>query len=328
MNKLLSIVLCLFACPVFADDPWLTFPGGEGIGAGKHVVLVSGDEEYRSEESMPQLAKILSTHHGFKCTVLFAIDLETGVINPDKQDNIPGLEAIADADLVIMALRFRQLPDDQMKHIADYVEAGKPIIGLRTATHAFNYPENSTSEYKKYGWTYKGEDFSQGFGRQVLGETWIAHHGEHKVESCRGILEDKSHVIVTGINDGEIWGPSDVYRVRLPLTGDAHVIVRGQILTGMNPDDPAVEDERNDPMMPIAWTRTYKDGRIFTTTMGAATDLVNEPLRRLVLNASLWCLSMEDAIKPDLDVSIVGDYAPTAFGFGIYVPGKKPADYR
>lgn len=328
MSRIFSLLLCLIAVPATADDQWLEFPGGKGSGADKHIVLVSGDEEYRSEEALPQLAKILSQHHGFKCTVLFAIDAETGVINPEESSNIPGIESLDSADLLIIATRFRALPDDQMKHVVDYVEAGKPVIGLRTATHAFNFGKDSKSSYKHYGWNYKGDDFNQGFGRQVLGETWISHHGKHKSESTRGIIEDPSHPIATGIEDGDIWCPSDVYGVRLPLPGDSHPIVLGQILSGMTPEDAAVEDKRNDPMMPIAWTRTFKGGRIFTTTMGAATDIENEPLRRLIVNATLWCLSLEDKITPDLNVSIVGDYKPTAFGFGTYVKGKKPADYR
>src|SRR4029077_19657060 len=104
---------------------------------GKHIVLVSGDEEYRSEEGLPQLGKILAKRHGFTCTVLFAIDPKDGTINPNVS-NIPGLEALTTADLMIILTRFRDLPDEQMKHIIDYVESGRPIIGLRTATHAFN----------------------------------------------------------------------------------------------------------------------------------------------------------------------------------------------
>ena len=118
-------------------DPWLVFEGSDGPGKGKHVVLVSGDEEYRSEEALPQLAKILATRHGFKCTVLFAIGKD-GTIDPNRNDNIPGLEALRSADLMIIATRFRNLPDDQMKEVVDYVESGRPIIGMRTATHAFN----------------------------------------------------------------------------------------------------------------------------------------------------------------------------------------------
>ncbi|MGV3483867.1 MAG: ThuA domain-containing protein [Planctomycetaceae bacterium] len=332
MQPQLSRALLLFALSLFislpatAEEQWLTYPGGDGVGKGIHVVLVSGDEEYRSEEAMPQLAKILSKHHGFQCTVLFAIDPETGVIDPEESSNIPGLEALKTADLMIIATRFRALPDEQMKHIVEYVEQGKPIIGLRTATHAFNFKGDET--YARYGWNYKGKDYEQGFGRQVLGETWISHHGKHKSESTRGMVADKSHPIATGIADGDIWGPSDVYGVRLPLPGDSHVIVRGQILGGMQPESQPVADQRNDPMMPIAWTRTYKGGRVFTTTMGAATDLENEALRRLILNAALWCVGREAKITAMLDVSLVGDYKPTPFGFGSFVKGKKPADYR
>src|SRR5205085_6973658 len=106
-------------CGSPARDPWLTFGGSDGPGNGKHVVLISGDEEYRSEEALPQLAKILATHHGFRCTVLFPIDKD-GTINP-MLSNIPGLEALKTADLMILSTRWRDLPDEQMKHIAEYV---------------------------------------------------------------------------------------------------------------------------------------------------------------------------------------------------------------
>ncbi len=214
-----------------AADPWLEFPGGEGPGKGKHIVLVSGDEEYRSEEALPQLAKILSKHHGFKCTVLFAIDPATGAINPNKKDNIPGLESLSTADLLIIFTRFRDLPDEQMKHIVDYVEAGKPIIGIRTATHAFDI--KGAKKYARYGWSNK--EWDGGFGRQVLGETWVNHHGQHGKQSTRGVFAPNmaDHPILRGIRDGEIWGPTDVYEVRIPLQGDSKPVVLGQVLNGM-----------------------------------------------------------------------------------------------
>ena len=79
MKTFLSCVLLVAgACSLRAEDPWIVLePAGKPI--GKHVVFVSGDEEYRSEEACPQLAKILAKHHGFKCTVLFAIDPKTGL---------------------------------------------------------------------------------------------------------------------------------------------------------------------------------------------------------------------------------------------------------
>ena len=104
---------------------------------------------------MPQMAKILAKHHGFKSTVLFAIDPKTGAIDPETLDNIPGLDALASADLMVLFTRFRELPDDQMKHIVDYTNSGKPIIGLRTATHAFNYKKNPKGPYSKYSFNDK-----------------------------------------------------------------------------------------------------------------------------------------------------------------------------
>ena len=306
-------------------DHWLTFDSGDGPGAGKHIVLISGDHEYRSEEAMPQLGKILNQHLGFRCTVLFAINPETGEIDPEDVSNIPGLESLESADLVIMGLRFRHLPDDQMKMILDYVDSGRPLMGLRTSTHPFDIP--SDGKYAKHAWNNKEASNPGGFGRQVFGETWVAHHGEHGVESTRGIIADPDHPIATGIKPGDIWGPTDVYRVNLPLSGDGHAIVMGQILTGMNASDDPVTDDRNDPMMPVAWTRTYKGARVFMTTMGSADDLPSEGVRRMLVNASLWCLKMESLIKPNLDVALVGDFQPTPFGFGKFITGKKPSDY-
>lgn len=310
-----------------AEDPWLVLDGAEGLpGSGKHVVLISGDEEYRSEEALPQLAKILSRHHGFRCTVVFAIDPKSGEIDPQNVSNIPGLESLASADLMIIATRFRNLADEQMQHVVDYLESGKPVIGMRTATHAFNIP--AAAKFGRYGWKSDVEGFEGGFGKQVLGETWVAHHGKHKHESTRGIIADADHPIVRGIDDGDIWGPTDVYQVGLPLPGDSHPVVLGAVLTGMNPEDPVLEGDKNNPMMPIAWTKTYRGARVFTTTMGAATDLPSEGVRRMLVNATYWCLGMEDQIRSDANVSLVGDYQPTPYGFGGFLKGKKPSDYR
>jgi hypothetical protein len=324
--------LWLTVSAVRADENWIVLEGGDGPGKGKHVVLVSGDEEYRSEEALPQLAKILATHHGFKCTVLFAIDKDSGEINPDVNDNIPGLEALATADLMVIFTRFRNLPDDQLEHIVNYVNSGKPIIGLRTATHAFNL--TSKSKFQNYTWTSKDEGWNGGFGRQVLGETWISHHGSHGKQSTRGIVapDQRSHPIVRGIQDGEIWGPTDVYGVTLPLPGDSKPLILGQVLEGMKPDDGPVEGKQNDPMMPVAWVKSYtgpegKTNRVFATTMGASQDLESAGLRRLLVNATYWGLGWEEKISPEMKVDIVGEFHPTPFKFKGYVKGKKPADY-
>lgn len=324
-------LLLMSAARLAAADPWVVYEGKAGPGVGKQIVLVSGDEEYRSEEGLPQLAQILAKHHGFKCTVLFAINPADGTIDPNYSSNIPGLEALDQADLVILLTRFRDLPDDQMKHFVDYLNSGKPIIGLRTATHAFNI-KNPQATYHR--WSFNSKEWDGGFGRQVLGETWISHHGKHKSQATRGVIAPgaEQHPIVRGIAEGSIFGPTDVYGVRLPLPGDSQPLVLGQVLAGMQPNSPLVEGKQNDPMMPIAWTKTFtgesgKTNRIFTTTMGAATDLPSEGLRRLLVNAVYWCLGMENQINPESSVEIVGEYNPTAYGFGGFKKGMKPSDF-
>jgi type 1 glutamine amidotransferase len=330
--RLLALVAVLSAwtASLQAADPWIVYDGFDGPGKGKHIVLVSGDEEYRSEEALPQLAKILAKHHGFKCTVLFAIDAKDGkTINPNQNNNIPGLEALKSADLMVIFTRFRDLPDEQMKHVVDYVESGKPIVGMRTATHAFNLKSKT---YGKYSWTSK--EWDGGFGRQILGETWISHHGDHGKQSTRGIIAkgEENHPILKGIKDGDIWGPTDVYGVKQPLPGDSKPLVLGQILEGMKPTDKPIEGKKNDPMLPVAWTKTYKSGdktgRVFTTTMGASQDLETEGTRRMLVNACYWALGLESKIADKSKVDIVGEYKPSPFKFGGFEKGKTAEDFR
>ena len=308
-------------------DLWVVYEGKRGPGEGKHIVWVSGDEEYRSEEALPALAKTMAVHHGFKCTVLFAINPETGEIDPNTQTNIPGLHHLETADLMVLFTRFRELPDEQMKYIVDFTNSGKPVLGLRTATHAFSYTRNPNSPYAKY--SCDGEVFSGGYGRQVLGETWISHHGHHGHESTRGLIDEEmvDHPIVRGVND--IWGPTDVYAVT-ELTGDAQVLVHGQVLSGMKPTD---EPKPDTPTMPLAWVKSYVGeqsfpSRVFCTTMGASVDLESEGLRRLLANACYWCTGLEDSIPDAGIVDFVGPYQPTYFGFGDFKKGLRPSDYR
>lgn len=308
-----------------AEDPWVVLEGKDGPGKGKHVVLVAGDDEYRSEELIPQLAKILAVHHGFQCTVLFATDPKTGEIDPATQTNIPGLQALDRADLMVMFLRFRDLPDEQMKHIEDYVNAGKPLMGLRTNTHAFRVGGNKT--YSHWSFRAKGK-WQGGFGRQVFGETWISHYGHHNHESTRGVVAKgmEDHPIVRGCED--IWGPSDVYAIT-ELHGDCKPLIMGQVLQGMSPDD---KPNPKKPAVPVAWTKTYtgasgKAARVFTTTMGHAHDFKSEGFRRLLVNAAYWCLGMEDQIPPKATVDIVGTYDPPPIGMRKHRKGVKASDH-
>ncbi len=315
---------------VSADESVLKLPGGEGPGQGKHIVLISGDEEYRSEEALPMLAQILSKRHGFRCTVLFPINPEDGTIDPNNQTNIPGLENLKSADLCILFTRFRELPDEEMKHFVDYLKAGKPIIGIRTATHAFAYSRDKESPYAHVHW--QSSQWPGGFGQQVLGETWVNHHGQHGKQSTRGVVnpDQADHPILRGVED--VWGPTDVYGVA-NLPESATVLLEGQVLEGMKPDDKPVTSAKNDPLMPLAWIKPYQleggqQGTAFCSTFGSGVDFESEDGRRLIVNAAYYLLGLEDQIKPDANVEVVGTYEPTFFGFGQFQKGKKPADFK
>ncbi|MBL4883325.1 MAG: ThuA domain-containing protein [Planctomycetaceae bacterium] len=313
-----------------AEKQWVVYEGTHGPGFGRHIVLIAGDEEYRSEEALPMIAQILAKHHGFKCTVLFSINPEDGTIDPNNQTNIPGMHLLATADLVVLFTRFRELPDKDMKHFDDYVKRGKPIIGLRTATHGFNYSRRKHSPFAKYSFRHNGSDWKGGFGKEVFGETWVSHHGHHKSESTRGVLKlgKLRHPILKGVKD--LWGPTDVYGIN-KLPADAEVLVDGQVLTGMKPEDGAVEGKKNEPMMPVAWTRKYPVGpgrtsRIFCTTFCSSVDLECEDLRRLLVNACFWGLKLEDKIPERANVDLVSPYEPNFYGNNLFIKGVKPSD--
>ncbi|HRI42815.1 MAG TPA: ThuA domain-containing protein [Fimbriimonadaceae bacterium] len=328
-------MIALLAGLLMATEDWAVYRGEAGPGLGRHIVFLAGDEEYRSEEGLPQLAKILSTRHGFTCTVLFSLN-DRGEIDPEARTRQPGLAVLPKADLCIMLLRFRRWRDEQMKHFVDYYLSGRPILGLRTSTHAFDYPtDDSSSPNRKYGWNDK--EWVGGFGKQVLGETWVSHWGEHGSQATRGILEpsQSDHPILRGV--GKLFGTTDVYEAHPPR--DAEVLVRGQVLDGMLISSPpasgrkrtaaGVEQGLNDPMMPIVWIRRAaneagKANRVVTCTMGAATDLLDENLRRLLVNSAYWLVGLEGKIPAKADVSLVGKYEPSPFGFGGFRKGITP----
>jgi hypothetical protein len=328
---LLGAALALVAHPARGDASWLEFPGDpRQPGQGKHVVLLAGDEEYRSEEALPMLAALLSRRHGFRCTVLFAVDPATGHLDPNDQTSLPGSEALDSADLLLTALRFRKYPAPIAPRIQAALSRGVPVVGLRTSTHAFQYPADSPFAALN------------DFGRQVLGETWVSHWGRHGVEATRGAIEaaHADHPLLRGV--AEIYGDTDVYEA-YPVA-DAGILLRGAVLSGMSPDaSPAGYSKKrssdgqtqpvNEPMMPVAWFREIpRDAaggavqRSFCTTMGSATDLQCADLRRLVVNAVYWGLRLDP--PAEADVRYAGAYHPSPYAFDGFRRAARPSDMR
>jgi len=269
----------------------------------KHIVFIASDHEYRAEETCPALARILSQHHGFKTTVLFGVDKD-GHIKPGSS-NIPGLETLKEADAVVMFTRFLDLPDEQMQHIDDYLQTGKPIVGLRTSSHAFKIPKDK--KFSHYSFKSTDPKFKNGFGEQILGNTWEGHYGKNHKQGTRIQLipSQKENPILRGVGDNANTQP----------------------LVSMEKDaDPDPEK----PPVACAWTRHYttpegKKGRVFHSTQGASEDILDDDYRRLVINGIFWAAGFENEIKADANISFVGKYQPTTFTTRNYVKNVKPS---
>ena len=319
----IKVILCgIFASTPLHADP-VVYEGESGIGKGKHLVLLASDHEYRAEEAIPALARILAKHHGFKTTVLFGVDKEGNI--KAGASNIPGMEALDDADGLVIFTRFLDLPDEQMKHLVAYLDRGGPVVGMRTSSHAFKIPKGST--YEKYDFKYAGEDYKNGFGEQVLGNTWEGHYGQNHRQGTRiqMIPEQKEHAILRGVKDGAFTHAGGYNGV---AHDDFTVLTNSQPLVSMEKD--AKVDEKKPPV-PSTWTRHYESksgekGRVFHSTQGASEDFLDDDYRRMMINGIIWSVGLEDKITADLDVSFVGPYQPNTFRNGGAVRNVKPSD--
>ena len=291
---------------------------------GKHIVLIASDHEYRAEETIPALARILSVHHGFDCTVLFGLN-ENGEIKAGAS-NIPGLEALKKADGAVIFTRFLALPPAQMKHLDEYLNRAGPVMGLRTSTHGFNYKDDK-DPYYKYHFRYTGKEYQDGFGHQVLGQSWVGHYGRNHKQSTRIsiIPKQKKNPILRGVKDVHVQAGG--YNAEAQKDWD--ILTMAQPLMTMKADG---APDKTKPPMASEWTRHYqgkngKKGRVFTSLYGASEDLLNPGYRRMIINGVYWTLGLENQIKPDSKIDFVGAYNPTTFKNGGEVKGVKPSMY-
>lgn len=312
-SVILSIMLFLTSCSRKMDF------------RSKHIVFVSGEEEYRSEESLPMIASILERETGAKVSFCFSVD-SAGYIDPNNTKHIDGLEKLKDADLMVMFARFRALPKEALKYIQEYVESGKPIIGLRTSTHAFLYQEDSL-KYMNNEWPTK-----------VFGQQWITHHGHfedgNKPLTSVYYSNETNHPILRGVKPFEAY--SWLYHVdggEWKLQGNCDVLLNGKALKSNHEMEGNLDKF---PLTnPVAWTKTNttssgKSSKVFFTTLGHPYDFKEESMRKLLLNGIYWVLDGENIIpKTGVPVAVDGVYMPNNSGFGKkYKMGIKLKDLK
>ena len=289
-----------------------------------HIVFVTGDEEYRSEESMPMLARILQRDYGFAVSVTYALNAE-GYIDPNVLDNIEGLKLLEEADMMVLFTRFRALPDSQAQYILDFAESGRPMAGFRTTTHAFLYKDDPEREHLNNEWPTK-----------VFGQQWITHHGHFDDGSLpltrvEVIDSMKAHPILRGVSDFDAY--SWLYHVHggdHRLYGDSAPLLMGTALKSNHANNDRLD--RFPINNPVAWTKTYTGtsnatARVFFTTLGHPYDFKDESMRRLALNGILWALEYE---IPDggARADTAAPYEPNNSGFGDkFKPNMRPATF-
>ena len=231
------------------------------------IVFVCGDHEYSGEQTLPQFGAELSRRYGLETQVLKSAPDQNG------ETDIPGLEALAGADLAVFYLRWRRLPLSQLGLIDSYVKAGKPVMGLRTTSHSFSYPKDDAL----VGWNGWAKDvFGTPPGWNVEGHTHYGHQATTRVSRNRAARRDP---ILVGVAE-EFVAPSWLYHV-LPNypPADARVLLYGDAI---QPNKPAVRN-------PVAWTWKNRFGaRSFYTSLGHPGDFAIESFQRLLVNAVFW----------------------------------------
>ena len=275
------------------------------------IVFVTGDEEYRSGESMPMLARLAKRELGAEVEVCYSLD-SLGNIDPNNTKSISGLEALEEADLMVMFTRFRELPDDQLKMIKDYVESGRPIVGFRTSTHAFLYKSDSIKFAMNADWPTK-----------VFGQQWITHHGHFEDGNAPltsvTVAEKVVSPILNGVTPFQAY--SWLYHVDggdWKLYGNSKVLLKGKSLRSNHEMNRRLEEF---PLSnPVAWTKSYetinqKKSKVFFTTLGHPYDFKIESMRKLAMNGIYWALD-EDVPSNGVNVVLDYDYDPNNSGFG------------
>jgi type 1 glutamine amidotransferase len=233
------------------------------------IVFVTGDHEYSGEATLPIVAAELEKNYGFRTIVLKAYP------NHNAEENIPGLEALKEADMAVFFLRWRKLPADQVQLIEDYLKTQKPMVGFRTTTHAFNYPKGHPLEK----WNAFGEfafNSPPGWG----GVNKHTHYGHESSTDVTMIDSVSNDPILTGV-DKTFHARSWLYQVlpNYPSNGSKALMMGHSV----NPNNKKAYDN------PVAWTGTNSFGaRIFFTTLGHPEDFDQEPFQHMVINAIHW----------------------------------------
>ncbi len=256
-----------YVCPtvtstVFTGKPQFVFENDKR----PRAVIISAEREYKAALSMPVFADQLQRRYGFHC------DIVQGNAGDDEIDRnyIAGMEELAQADLAVVFVRRRAFAADQMKYLRHYLDKGGPLIGLRTASHAFDTRgkvSNGHADWRK-------------FDPEVLGGNYHGHYGSGVETTVTAAVGASKHPILKEV-ELPFTSVASLYKAK-PLEDSATELLRGSI--------PGAEPE------PVAWTHSYGKSRVFYTSLGHLKDFENRQFRRMLINAAFWAIG-QDAPK-------------------------------
>lgn len=253
----------------------ITGPIGGAEQDKPHVVLVCGTLHYSPELTMPVFAKELEKF-GFRTTVV------VGEGNPEKktEDVLPGIEVLAEADLVIFFMRFLTLPDEEWQAIEDYLKSGKPVIGLRTANHSFKYPK----DHPRFAW-------NDGFGRRAMGTPYVVH--QSGTTDIKVVEENSAHPIMTHVSKQQWVSPGTLYLARLEegctILAEGSGTGKERLLKKSFGEVQVKKFET----APVAWAWENEwGGKSFYTSFGHPGDFAEESFNRMLLNSVHWGLDL------------------------------------
>ncbi len=238
-----------------------------------HAVIVVGTLHYSPELTMPVFAGELE-RFGFRTTVV------VGEGNPEKKKEnvLPGIEALADADVAIFFMRFLTLPDAEWKPIEDFLKSGKPVIGMRTANHSFKYPK----DHPRFEW-------NDGFGRRVFGTPYVVHQSSET--AIKVIEENVDHPIMSNVTLKEWTSPGTLYLAK--LEPGCKILIEGsgtgreRLLKKSFGEIQVKEFET----APVAWAwQNEWGGKSFFTSLGHPGDFADEAFVRMAINAACWAV--------------------------------------
>ena len=223
-----------------------------------HVVMLIAEREYETQQSLKRFSE--DREKAYRFTVVAA--------DPKDRNRLVGLDNLRDADLMLVSVRRRTLPTEQLAVIRDFILQGKPVIGIRTASHAFSLRNKKPPE---------GRTDWQDFDQVVFGGNYTNHHGNDLQVKISLADTGSKHPIVKGIDGNkQYFSSASLYRVS-PLMQGAKVLMRGQV--------------KGHPAEPIAWTYRRADGgKSFYTSLGNTEDFQGLLLPALLENALVWGL--------------------------------------